>query len=456
MWERFSFYCMLALLTLFMTAPESEGGLGFSTALATQIYGLYIGFIYFTPLPGGVIADKVWGYGRTIVAGGLFMMGGHLSLAGEGLGFFFLGLCLLIIGNGLFKPNISTMLGNLYKDRHDLKDQGYNIFYMGINLGAFLAPLSAYLVNTYYGWHAAFGMAAAGMLLSLVIFQACRHLVAEGEVPAFKPAPEKEEEVPAAVERLRVQALLIIFGVVIFFWMAFKQNGSTLLLWARDHTLPIGTFEFSGKGASVAKAINPFLVITLTPLLVLFWEWLRRNGRDVSTPKKMVAGMVLTAVSCAVMAAGGLAGGDSGRVTVLWLVAGYFFITVGELCISPMGLSVVSKLAPKRSAGIWMGGWFVATALGNYAAGTIGFLWDEWLHSSFFGLLTATSLVAAGLLVAFLPRLEGALASLMRPPGVLQALARADDLAALDRDGNGAAATAIKAAPAGGASRPGP
>ncbi|MCC6421824.1 MAG: peptide MFS transporter [Gemmataceae bacterium] len=443
MWERFSFYCMLALLTLFMTAPAAEGGLGFSTAVATQIYGLYIGFIYFTPFGGGIIADKFWGYSRTIVAGGLLMMGGHLALAGEGLAFFFLGLGLLILGNGLFKPNISTMLGNLYKGRNELKDQGYNIFYMGINIGAFIAPLTAYLINTHFGWHAAFGIAAAGMLLSLVIFLSCRHLVAEGEIAAFQPAPEQEETIPVPVQRLRVQALLIIFGVVIFFWMAFKQNGSTLLLWARDHTLPVGEFEFSGKGASVAKAINPFLVITLTPLLVLFWESLRRRGLEVSTPKKMVVGMVLTAVSCAAMALGGLAGGDSGRVTVLWLIGGYFFITVGELCISPMGLSVVSKLAPKASAGIWMGGWFVATSLGNYAAGTIGFLWDVWAHSSFFLLLTGTSLAAAGLLCAFLPWLEAAMASLTQPHPQKEAA----PAMVLAGNGNGASETGIEEAP---------
>lgn len=459
MWERFSFYIMLALLTLYMEAPASQGGLGFSTEWASQIYGMYIGLIYFTPFFGGILADKVWGYGRTIVAGGVAMMAGHLALAGDTLGFFFLGLSLLIIGNGLFKPNISTMLGNLYRDRNDLKDQGYNIFYMGINIGALIAPITATILKG-YGWHYAFGCASIGMALSLVIFWWFRQSVADGEVARFREKVDAADETPVdpAVERVRTRALWIIFAVVIFFWMAFKQNGLTLIRWARDYTAPLdtplGTLDFQ-KDASITKAINPFLVIAFTPLLVVVWEWFKGSGREVSTPKKMIVGMGLTAISCAVMAWGGFAGGDerrvvveqikqletqskaaelsgaaagtaykseiaalkdAARISVLWMVLSYFFITLGELCISPMGLSVVSKLAPRRSAGIWMGGWFVATSLGNYLAGFLGMFWDRLQPSGFFLVLVGTSLAAAALLILFLPKLEAAMTSLKKPP----------------------------------------
>lgn len=459
MWERFSFYIMLALLTLYMEAPASQGGLGFSTEWASQIYGMYIGLIYFTPFFGGILADKVWGYGRTIVAGGVAMMAGHLALAGDTIAFFFLGLSLLIIGNGLFKPNISTMLGNLYRDRNDLKDQGYNIFYMGINIGALIAPITATILKG-YGWHYAFGCASIGMALSLLIFWWFRQSVADGEVARFREKADAEDETPVdlAVERVRTRALWIIFAVVIFFWMAFKQNGLTFIRWARDYTAPLetplGTLDFQ-KDASISKSINPFLVIALTPLLVLVWDWFRRSGREISTPKKMIIGMVLTSLAYVVMACGGWSGGDErrqvvekineleaqskaaaaagteateatkaeiaerknvARVSIMWMVLCNFFITLGELCISPMGLSVVSKLAPKRSAGIWMGGWFVATSLGNYLAGFLGMFWDRLQPSGFFLVLVGTSLAAAALLILFLPKLEAAMASLKKPP----------------------------------------
>ncbi|MCI0376335.1 MAG: peptide MFS transporter [Gemmataceae bacterium] len=451
MWERFSFYCMMALLTLYMDAPESEGGLGFHENSSSQIYGFYKGFLYFTPLFGGLLADRLWGFTRTIFAGGIAMMAGHLALAGEGLAFFYAGLCLLIIGNGLFKPNISTMVGNLYYRSPDLKDQGYNIFYMGINIGAFIAPLVANGLKNAVGWHTAFGAAAVGMSLSLVIFYLCRKLVADGERPASpRPAldnrngelsaPQRRESTEAVSagfpladrfstdasngaapdisksgDGLRIQALFIIFGVVVLFWMAFHQNGLTLSRWARDHTEPFLGIDFKDN-AALTLCINPFLVIVLTPILVVIWGRLKRMGWEVSTPKKMAIGMVLTASCFLVMAMGGLAGGNAGRVSVFWLIGGYFLVTIGELCLSPMGLSVVSKLAPARHAGLFMGGWFVATAIGNYFSGAIGVFWREWSHSAFFFFLVVTSLGAAAVLALFLPRLEAAVRSVAQPP----------------------------------------
>jgi POT family proton-dependent oligopeptide transporter len=422
MWERFSFYCMLALLTLYMDAPVREGGLGFDPQWSSQIYGLYKGFVYFSPLFGGLLADRLWGYGRTIIVGGLVMMAGHLALAGEGLAFFFVGLACLITGNGLFKPNISTMVGNLYRDRPALRDQGFSIFYMGINMGAFVAPLVANFLKNHFakdvdgvkvfGWHYAFGVAAIGMIVSVVIFLCCRRLVAAGELPSQAPAEARREEpVPPRLERMRVQALFIIFGVVVFFWMAFNQNGVTLVRWARDHTEPFHGLNFKDD-ASLTLSINPFLVIVLTPLLVGFWAVLRKAGLYVSTPRKMLLGMLLTAGCFGVMAlaAEQLGGDDKARVTIAWLLAGYVLVTIGELCLSPMGLSVVSKLAPQRHAGLFMGGWFVATALGTYLSGFLGMFWKNPLApTDYFLMLCGTSLFAAVLLFLLLGRLEAVL-----------------------------------------------
>ena len=471
MWERFSFYIMVALLTLYMDAPTHIGGLGFAPEVSAQVYGLYMGFLYFTPLFGGLLADRVWGFMRTITLGGIAMMCGHLALAGEGVAWFFTGLAFLIVGNGLFKPNISTMLGNLYRDRPHLKDQGFNLFYMGINMGAFAAPLVAtWLRNMFlvpvpaaaitsgvglgatsfggalatsagivgdlhanfgqrYGWHYAFGIASIGMLISLVIFRLCRARIVGGEHARFVPGATAQPDnngqaltataVPQATpeeERIRVRALFIIFGVVMLFWMAFHQNGMTLIRWARDHTSPFLGIDFR-TNAALTKAINPALVIILTPLLVLFWTALRKRNLEASTPRKMMFGMLLTASCFLVMAIGGLQGGDYGQVSIWWLLGGYFLVTLGELCVSPMGLSVVSKLAPARHGGLLMGGWFVATALGNYLAGAIAVYWQIWDHSTFFFLLVATSLLAAAVLWCVMGRLEHAM-SLVTPTPV--------------------------------------
>jgi POT family proton-dependent oligopeptide transporter len=217
-------------------------------------------------------------------------------------------------------------------------------------------------------------------------------------------------------ERIRVRALFIIFGVVMLFWMAFHQNGMTLIRWARDHTSPFLGIDFR-TNAALTKAINPALVIILTPLLVMFWTALRKRNWEASTPRKMMFGMLLTASCFLVMGIGGLQGGDYGQVSIWWLLGGYFLVTLGELCVSPMGLSVVSKLAPPRHGGLLMGGWFVATALGNYLAGAIAVYWQRWDHSTFFFLLVGTSLLAAAVLWLVMGRLEHAM-SLVAPTPV--------------------------------------
>jgi POT family proton-dependent oligopeptide transporter len=402
MWERFSFYCMLSILALYMN--ES---LGFSTATVGQIYGGYIGLVYFSPLFGGLLADRVLGFGRAILIGAVFMGTGHFLLAFSPLPTFFAGLCCLIIGNGLFKPNISTLLGNLYRSMPEKRDEAYNIFYMGINLGAFFSPLvAAYLRNT-YGWHYAFGAAGIGMIISLTLFSSLRRHTIEGEAVNEKSHKIKEIELTPRQERDRIVALLLVFSIVVVFWMVFHQNGLTLTFWARDATnttLP----------PELLQAINPFFVLFFTPLLVAFWIGLRRRGKEPSTAAKIGIGMLLTACSYAIMTTAGLVGGDTGRVSIAWLISTYAVITLGELCLSPMGLSLTNKLAPARLRGLMMGGWFTATAVGSYLSGLTGSFWDRMPHSTLFLIFTLASVGAAGVLLLVLKRIRPTIAEAER------------------------------------------
>jgi len=399
MWERFSFYCMLSILSLYMNEQIQGGGLGFSIDKTSDIYGWYISIVYFTPFFGGIIADRIWGIRKTIIFGGIFMMAGHFLLAFRPLPFFFSALVCLIIGNGCFKPNISVMLGNLYRDMPEKKDDAYNIFYMGINLGAFFSPLvAATLRNLHpvHGWHYAFAAAGVGMIISLITFLVFQKHVKAGEnIMTNDTDNPKEIDLSPKVARQRVGALLVIFAVVIFFWMAFHQNGLTLTFWARDAT-------DTSLSPELFQSVNPLFILIFTPLLVAFWNVLRRKNMEPSTAAKLGIGMLLTAGCYAIMAGAALSGGNHGRVSVAWLINAYAIITLGELCLSPMGLSLVSKLAPWKIRSMMMGGWFAATAIGNKMSGLIGRFWDDWLHSTFFLLLVASSLFAALLLFIFL------------------------------------------------------
>ncbi len=421
MWERFSFYCMLSILSLYMNEQLTGGGLGFSTDTTSQIYGLYVGLVYFTPFFGGILADRVLGIRKTVVIGGLFMMAGHFLLAFRPLPFFFSALICLIIGNGCFKPNISVMLGNLYRDMPEKKDDAYNIFYMGINVGAFFSPLvAAYLrsLHPIHGWHYAFAAAGVGMIISLVTFALFQRHVRAGE--NLKDDAENDQGMGSEIQltpeqnRRRVTALLIIFGVVVFFWMAFHQNGLTLTFWARDAT-------DTTLSPELFQSVNPFFVLAFTPLIVGFWNVLRKRKMEPSTAAKLGIGMLLTAGCYAIMAAAAFSGGNTGRVSVAWLISAYAVITMGELCLSPMGLSLVSKLSPWKIRGMMMGGWFAATAIGNYLSGLLGSLWDDLQHSTFFIILVATSLFAALLLFLFLKVLS---------PTIQEAEKQAEEMAA--------------------------
>ena len=390
LWERYSFYSMMAILTLYM-----DEALHFDAARIGLVYGSYIGGVYLLPLLGGWLADRVLGFYRAVVVGGVVMMAGHLVLALESLPFFYTALVLLACGSGLLKPNVSTIVGNLYRDRPALRDAGFNLFYMGINLGAFIAPIAVAWFRAHYGWSVAFGSAAGAMLLSLLVFILGRaHLgQAADRVP---PDAQEASAVSADEARSRVLTLLVIFVLSVVFWLAFYQNGFTLTFWARDNTI-------TSIAPETFQSVEPLGVIVFSATLVWFWGWLGRRGLEPSTPMKMLLGMLLVAVAFLVMAAAGLAGGDTGRVSATWLVSAYLVIALGEVCLSPMGLSLVNHVAPPRSRGLMMGAWFVSLSAGGYVSGTLGASWTTMAHSRFFAVVAAVLVGAALLLGVAMP-----------------------------------------------------
>lgn len=434
MWERFSFYTMIAMFALYMRDPTGQG-FSWSVDDTQALYSNYIMFVYFSPLVGGWIADRKIGYRKAVMIGGLFFMAGHLLLSIRSIGVVYAALTCLVIGNGFFKPNVSAMVGNLYSEGSHLKDRAYNIFYMGINVGAFLAPVVAEFVKSRFGFHPAFAVAAVGMAISISILWKWKKHIEAAERPRSRgaktlantaavavdapPQGVSHQEAANAIRRdaidavsdwKRVAALIVIFLIVIVFWMVFHQNGTTITYWGNDNT----NWKVTGI---ISNAINPAWVIILTFPLIGFWRWLDKKGLEPSTPTKMVCGMVLTAaaffvffIAAKIGEASIPPGGDpyAFKMSPLWLLGAYAVLTAGELMLSPMGLSLVSKVAPIRMRGIMMGGWFVATGLGNKLT-QIGQLWDDWLHSTFWIFCSACALVMAFVLLALLKPLKKAM-----------------------------------------------
>lgn len=417
MWERFSFYSMIALFTLYLKDPVD--GFGWTPAQATTLYANYIMFVYLSPLVGGWIADKGLGYRRAVMIGGFFFMAGHLLLSFRSLTAVYAALTCLVIGNGFFKPNVSTMVGNLYPEGSHLKDRAYNIFYLGINVGAFLAPIVAEFVKQTYGVHAAFAVAAGGMVISVWILWQFRRFVENGGPPAAPAGADGESvressAIDLVPDSRRIGALVVVFLVVIVFWMVFHQNGSTLTYWADANT------NWSALGVDVSgtlsNAINPGWILVLTFPLVWFWKWLDNRGKEPSTPTKMVFGMVLTGLAFLVLFVGARLGEATAtgadpyafKVSPVWLIGAYGILTLGELMLSPMGLSLVSKVAPVTKRGLMMGGWFVATGIGNKLT-QIGVFWTQWLHSTFWLVLSLAALTMAVVLFLLLKPLKKAM-----------------------------------------------
>jgi POT family proton-dependent oligopeptide transporter len=389
-WERYGFYSLAAILTLYM-----DEHLRFSQQLSGQVYGGYLAGVYFMPLIGGFLADRVLGYNRSVMIGAVLMGLGYLAVAAGSLALFFGGLALVATGNGFLKPNISTIVGNLYRDRPHLRDSAFNIFYMGINTGAFLAPLGVAWLRAHYGWHAAFASSALGMVFALLTFVAFnRHFAAAAQRVEDSAQPELDPQ--PAEARQRTLALLAVFAIAVAFWVAFYQNGFTLTFWARDFTDRIvGGREISPE---TFQSVNPLGVILFSPVLVLIWGWLRDRGAEPSTPGKIMIGILFTSASFGVMVLAAMLAGAAGKVSPAWLVSSYLLIAIGEICLSPMGLSLVSRVAPPKRRGLLMGGWFVATSLGGYFSGSLGTRWGTMPHAQFFLLVTVMTLAAAGVL----------------------------------------------------------
>ena len=405
-WERFSFYSMLSLFTLYLR--DGVEGFGWTEAEATTLYSWYLTFVYASPFIGGLLADRYWGYLRTTLIGAVFFVAGHLLLSFHSLPIVYVALCCLVVGNGLFKPNVSTMVGNLYPDGSPLKDQAFIIFYFGINVGAFVAPVAMEVIKQTAGYHPAFAVAGAGMVVSLSWLYLQRRHVQAADAP--RELSKAEEPVNAELDKVpesrRIWALLAVFLIVVVFWMAFHQNGSTLTYWANDNT----AWNVSG---TISNAINPFFILVFSFPLVRFWRFLGERGKEPSTPAKMAMGMLLTGLSffvlywAAKLGEATVIGSDpyDYEVSPAWLITSYAVVTLGELLLSPMGLSLVSKVAPFRLRGMMMGGWFVATAIGNKLT-AIGVYWTRWPHSLFFAVLGLMCVAVAGIMGAVLKPLK--------------------------------------------------
>jgi len=413
MWERVGFYTLMAILVLYM-----DKVLGWSDARKGDFYGLFLALCYFVPLVGGWLGDKVFGRIRTVRAGAFLMALGYVGLGLSGPGRvvpFYLGLLLIGLGTGIFKVNMAVLVGNLYAGRPDLKDAGYNIFYMGVNLGAMVAPLVATVNNAvFHSYNLSFWVAAAGMVFALIIWRAGEPILRPMDTKpggAAAPKPAAGAGGPAAVlpavdrreERQRIATLVILFLIVIFFWVAFYQNFFGLTLFAERSTVVLKwlrpeTYQF----------FEPFYILALTPVLLALFGRLNRAGKEPSTPVKILLGMLIMSLAMIVMVFAALAGGnrDQNIMSPAWLIGTYFIITLAEILISPMGQSFVSKVAPPRIAGLMMGGWFAATAAGSYGSGLLGKSYSALAHHQFFLLLAGLMLLAAVLVALFLKKLR--------------------------------------------------
>ncbi len=515
MWERFGYYLMIGIFLLYL--KEVEHGFAMTNSEASDLYGTFIALVFLTPFIGGLLADRYFGYRRSIIAGGLMMGAGYCLMSVHNLPTLYVSMALVIFGNGFFKPNISTLLGNLYSTPQfeKRKDEGYNIFYMGINIGAFICNFFSAAIINIWGWKYAFVAAGVGMFLGVIIFMlGTKHYVSgdirkpmnKGDMPfskivltIFVPTivvgilgwiipgnifgSDSTDAfifgcIPViyfysslyfkaeASEKRPIGALLAIFAAVVLFWAVFKQNGTALTIWADNYT----NREVSGTTANVFKAlkqgedlaykkdsvslydalfriqknadgkvikeynypvyfknvapeklpadggkatlwstplsqsINPGWVVLLTPLVVAFFGFLRRKGKEPSTATKIAFGLFISALSVLVMvAAVYVSGNGAEKASVWWLMGTYGVITIGELLLSPMGLSLVSKLSPVRLTSLMMGGWFLATSIGNKLSGLLATMWDGYENkANFFWVNFALLMFATFIIFAML------------------------------------------------------
>ena len=388
MWERFSYYGMRAILTLYLAAPiildDPQSGFGWTNAETLSFYGTYTMFVYLMSIPGGWVADKYIGQKKAVMLGGLLLCAGHGILAVDTEWAFFTGLMLIVVGVGFLKPNISTMVGGLYQKGDNKREDGFYIFYMGINIGAFLGALTVGAVAAKYGWHFGFGLAGIGMAIGqLVYFYGLQYLEGVGEFIGSEKSPDKElmNRPLTNVEKDRIIVLFLSFLIIIVFWGAFEQAGGLMNLYTEQKTdrslaLPFMENEFIVP-AAIFQSINAFFIIVFALVVTAFWSNWARKGKESSSLFKMAIGIIIMAFGFFFMSKAStevVMDGDEvvQKSAMIWLVLAYFFHTIGELCASPVALSFITKLAPVKYAAFMMGAYFAATGLGNKVAGFVG------------------------------------------------------------------------------------
>ena len=416
MWERFSFYGMRALLVLFISDSQ-RGGLAWSKASADRLYGLYGFCAYALPLAGGYLADRFTGTHRSIVIGACIIAAGHFCLALPATTTFFVGLGLVVVGTGFFKPNVSTMVGQLYRPGDPRRDGGFTIYYMGVNVGGMLRPIvCGYLAESpRWGWHYGFGAAGVGMVLGLVLYALLRArylpgigLVPNREIPAAGAQPSAQL---TRTERDCLAVLLVIMVFSIPFWAAFEQTGSSMNFFAAERTQR--AFLGFSFPATWFQSVNPAILLATAPFFAWMWTALARRGREPSTAVKMGVALILMAIGFLIMTVGARLSDHGALVSPMWLVATYAFHTFGELWLSPIGLSTVTKLAPARLTSLMMGCWFLATGVAEYLAGHLAGLTDRvergelghWLggQADFFIIFVISSALTGIVLFALAP-----------------------------------------------------
>jgi proton-dependent oligopeptide transporter, POT family len=465
MWERFSYYGMRALLLLYMTAPLTAGGLGFETAQGGAIYGLYTSMVYLATMPGGWIADRLIGPRRAVLYGGMFIAAGHFSMALSSLATFYMGLFLIVIGTGLLKGNVSVIVGKLYAIGDIRRDAGFSIFYMGINLGAFIAPLICGYLGQQISWHYGFAAAGVGMLLGVIqyvlggsslgnagvepaaatpeerarwtrqaaiwggLFIALAAVIGIGAYTGTVPVTATQIADAAGVmligivfgffgwlylsgdwtaeERRRLYVIGVLFLAASIFWSLFEQAGSTLNLFARDSTRNTAFgFDFP---SSWFQSMNSMFLILFAPVMAWVWIRLAAARKEPSTPMKFAWGLVFAGLGFAILVLPARAEGQ--LASPLWLTATYFLHTIGELLLSPVGLSAMTILAPARIGGLMMGVWFLATSVGNFISGRVSGLYEAMPLPSLFGTIAAIAIVFGGILMVFTPAMRRLLPS---------------------------------------------
>lgn len=408
MWERVSFYGMRALLVLFLTAEtmSENPGFGWSNAEALALYGWYTMMVYFMGIPGGIVADKFLGQKKAVFLGGVLIAAGQLTLIVDNVNVFYAGLVLIVCGVGLLKPNISTMVGQLYKPGDAKRDIGFVIFYIGINIGATIAPIVAGYLSKEYSFKYGFAFAGVGMILGQIIYiWGHKYLKGVGEfIKKAKVEGKKVSEPLTKIEKDRIIVIVVASLLVVFFWAAYEQAGGLLNLYTRDK---IDRMIFGWEiPTAMFQSVPAFFVTIFGMMVASFWNKRRKAGKESSSLFKMAIGIMITGCGFLMMVGASLQAVDGQKALLIWLILSYFLQVVGELSLSPVSLSFITKLAPARYASIMMGSFFAATGLGNKLAGLVGELAQTAGEMEVFIGIFVYCVIVGSLVILFLKKLK--------------------------------------------------